>query len=366
MSGFSLRTLWRRRPEPTLTRDYVSDVLDRPTIFDEAWRKKSREKRDDLRSRIPAEWLLREELPDVNTTRDFTGEFVALTLDEREIEITEADVVGILEKTTTGEWSAREVTRAFCHRAAVAHQLVNCLLEIFFDAALKDAEAADEYFKTHGSPIGPLHGLPISLKDQFHVKGVDTSMGYLGWLGTFEGARGDRRHLTFESFLCEELRSLGAILYCKTSCPSTLMCPETVNNIVGYTRNPKNRLLAAGGSSGGEAALMALRGSAAGFGSDIGGSMRIPAAFNGVFGLKPSTGRLPFQGVAQPVSNRLSIPAVVGPMSTTAEGVEVLMRAVLGREPWLHDPLCVPMPWRDEVEEETVRKVKEGVKSDIE
>lgn len=123
MAGFNLRTLWQRANK-SYPSDYVSDVRDRPSAFDEGWQTTSRNKRDDLRSRIPEEWLLREELPDKNTTSDFTGEFVELTLDEREIEITESDVADILRQTTSGEWSAREVTRAFCHRAAVAHQLV--------------------------------------------------------------------------------------------------------------------------------------------------------------------------------------------------------------------------------------------------
>ncbi|KAI5292011.1 Acetamidase [Ascosphaera acerosa] len=345
MPGFSLNTLLRRaaRRKPT---SYVADVRDRGAITDQPWETACRNKREDLRARIREDWLLREELPDKATTRDFTGDFVRLTLSAREVEITETEVFEILQKTTAGEWTAREVAEAFCHRAAVAHQLVNCLHEIFFEAALRDADALDEYFKKHGRPIGPLHGLPISLKDQFHVKGVDTSMGYVGWLGTFEGQSDDPRHLTFESQLVTDLRALGAILYCKTACPPTLMCPETVNNIVGYVDNPRNRLLTAGGSSGGEGALMALRGSVAGFGSDIGGSVRIPAAFNGAYGLRPSTGRLPYAGVAQPQVGKLGLPSVVGPLATSAEGLQVLVEAALSRRPWLHDPAVVPLPWR--------------------
>lgn len=119
-------------------------------------------------------------------------------------------------------------------------------------------------------------------------------MGYVGWLGTFEGKKDDKRKGVFESEIVKELRSLGAILYCKTSVPHTLMSGETVNNIIGYTWNPKNRNLTSGGSSGGEGALIGLKGSPAGFGTDIGGSIRIPAAFNGLFGIRPSSGRLPY------------------------------------------------------------------------
>lgn len=98
-------------------------------------------------------------------------------------------------------------------------------------------------------------------------------MGYVGWIGTFEGKADDPRKGTHESEMVRELRNLGAILYCKTSVPHTLMSGETVNNIVGFTLNPKNRNLSAGGSSGGEGALIGLKGSPLGFGTDIGKSL---------------------------------------------------------------------------------------------
>lgn len=156
----------------------------------------------------------------------------------------------------------------------------------------------DAYYAEHNEPIGPLHGLPVSLKDQFHVQDVETTMGYVGWIETFEGRKGTGKERVFESEMVMELRRLGAVLYCKTSVPHTLMVGETWNNIVGYTSNPKNRHLAAGGSSGGEGALIGLKGSPVGMGTDIGGSIRIPAAFNGLYGIKPSSGRLPYEGMA--------------------------------------------------------------------
>lgn len=141
---------------------------------------------------------------------------------------------------------------------------------MFFDAALADAKALDAYYAEHKKTVGPLHGVPVSLKDQFHIKNVETTMGYVGWIDTFEGKKGDERQGKFESEMVRELRALGAILYCKTSVPHTLMSGETVNNIIGYTLNPKNRYLSCGGSSGGEGALIGLRGSPLGFGTDIG------------------------------------------------------------------------------------------------
>ena len=110
-----------------------------------------------------------------------TGPFIQNFLLKEEVDITETDAVGIVEKTSTGKWTAEEVATAFCHRASLAHQLTNCLHETFFDAAIEDAKKLDKYYAQHKAPIGPLHGLPVSLKDQFHVKGVETTMGYVGW-----------------------------------------------------------------------------------------------------------------------------------------------------------------------------------------
>ena len=235
--------------------------------------------------------------------------------------------------------------------------------ETFFDAALSDAKYLDDYLTKHGKTLGPLHGVPISLKDQFHVKGVDTSMGYVGWIGTFQGIKNDPRKGVYESEMVRELRALGAVLYCKTSVPHTLMTGETVNNIIEYTWNPKNRNLCSGGSSGGEGALIGLKGSPAGFGTDIGGSIRIPAAFNGLYSIRPSAGRLPYEGMANSMDGQNSILSVVGPLATTIGGVRLLVKAILSQSPWLHDPLVVDMPWRDEVEHETRELIKAAAAS---
>lgn len=91
----------------------------------------------------------------------------------------------------------------------------NCLHEIFFSDAIKAAGELDAYLANTGETSGPLHGLPVSLKDQFHVKDVETTMGYVSWVGTFEGEKGTGQEFNVESQLVEELKSLGAVLYCK-------------------------------------------------------------------------------------------------------------------------------------------------------
>lgn len=313
------------------------------------WKTIAKSKAESVHALIPEEWRI-ESIPPAQEQRDVTGAYIQQFLSKQEITITETDAVGIVEKTTTGAWSAVDVAQAFCHRAALAHQLVSCLHEIFFQDALAEAERLDKHFAKHHRPIGPLHGLPVSLKDQFHVKGVETHMGYTGWIGTFEGKKGTGKEKVFESEMVRELRDLGAILYCKTSVPQTLMCGETVNNIIGYTWNPKNRNLACGGSSGGEGALIGLRGSPGGFGTDIGGSIRIPAVFNGLYGIRPSTGRLPYEGMANSSDGQNSVLSVVGPLATTPGALKLLTQSILSTKPWLHDPLVHDIPWRPEAE----------------
>jgi amidase len=198
------------------------------------------------------------------------------------------------------------------------------------------------------------------LKDQFHVKDVETTMGYVGWIGTFQGKKGDPRTHVYESEMVRELRSLGAILYVKTSVPHTLMCGETVNNIIGYTMNPKNRYLSSGGSSGGEGALIGSKGSPVGFGTDIGGSIRIPAGFNGLFGIRPSAGRLPYEGMANSMDGQNTILSVVGPLATSIGALKLVIKGLLSTKPWNQDPLVLEMPWRPE-QEKLEKKLAFGV-----
>ncbi|EAW06572.1 putative general amidase GmdA [Aspergillus clavatus NRRL 1] len=323
------------------------------------WKAAAAAKRQAILDAIPAKWRIQEPIPSPSKLRDVTG-YIQQFLSPRELEITENDAADIAQQTTTGNWTAVEVAEAFCHRAALAHQLVHCLHEVFFDAAIEDAKRLDAYYAEYQKPVGPLHGLPVSLKDQFHVRGVETTMGYVGWIGKFQGNKGDPRRGIFESELVRELRKLGAVLYCKTSVPATLMTGETVNHIIKYTTNPKNRLLSCGGSSGGEGALIALKGSPGGFGTDIGGSVRIPAVFNGLYGMRPSAGRIPYEGAANSMDGQNTILSVIGPLASTARSLRLLFKGVLSQEPWFHDPLVAEIPWRDDIESATRALVEQS------
>ena len=141
---------------------------------------------------------------------------------------------------------------------------------------------------------------------------------------------------------------------------------ETSSNLYGETVNPFNRLLSPGGSSGGEGSLIGLRGSCLGIGSDIGrlimylfeefsnaetligGSIRSPAANNGLYGFRPTTRRIPRGGSAAPQIGSGYIEGVVGPLSTSLDGIKMFMNTVLTAKPWISDPTLVPIPWRIE------------------
>ncbi|CCG81827.1 putative General amidase GmdA [Taphrina deformans PYCC 5710] len=301
------------------------------------YEKKAALKREALADKIPIEWRIPASKlpgPEVLDVSEFPRTSGLLT--KEELEITETNLVPLAHKIASGAWTAKEVTTAFCHRAALAHQLVNCCVEIFFDQAIASAEKLDESFKASGKVVGPLHGVPVSLKDQFRVTGVETSMGYVAWLGKTEKK---------DSIFTDLLRKAGAVLYVKTNVPQTLMVGETVNNIFGRTLNPFNRELSCGGSSGGEGALLGLRGSVIGLGTDIGGSIRMPAAFNHLFGIRPSHGRLPYALMANSMEGQETVHSVVGPLGHSAEDISFFMKAVLAQEPWFYDPKVVELPW---------------------
>ncbi|KAL9023266.1 MAG: hypothetical protein Q9180_008305, partial [Flavoplaca navasiana] len=139
---------------------------------------------------------------------------------------------------------------------------------------------------------------------------------------------------------------------------------ETSSNLYGVTVNPYNTDLTSGGSSGGEGALIGLRGSCLGLGSDIGGSIRSPAAHNGLYGLRPTNLRLPKSGCFHSANGGSYIAGTLGPLSTDLEGIEIMMKVILASKPWIIDPTLVPIPWRDnscEAERSRRRRIKIGI-----
>ncbi|KAL0573367.1 hypothetical protein V5O48_008586 [Marasmius crinis-equi] len=308
------------------------------------WRTLASEKKAKQLASIPKEWLdrLATNIPP-STELDVTSyPRVCGLLDGRELDITESDVTSLLLKVASGEWTALEVTIAFCKRAVIAQQLTNCLTEIFFERAFASASALDEYFKRTGKVIGTLHGLPVSLKDQVKIKGFDSTIGYVSYINI----PAERN-----AVLADILESQGAVLFVKTNVPQTLMWPETHNNIFGRTLNPNNRSLTSGGSSGGEGALVALRGSPLGAALGLiseGKSVRIPSACCGTYGLRPSYGRVPYAGCANSLEGQDSVLSVLGPLSNSIDGLKLFIKAVVDSKPWIQDPLAICKRWSEE------------------
>ncbi|GKU21475.1 unnamed protein product [Fusarium langsethiae] len=314
-----------------------------------SWENRAAAKRAETLDKIRPEWGLSTiDLDRACRQRDVTGPFIEQFLDEGDISITSMTSTPILKALKERKLLAVQVATAFCKRAAIAHQINNCLHEVLFDQALERAKYLDDYFDKHNKPLGPLHGLPISLKDQFHVKGVDTTMGYVGWIGGNLGVSDPDKTHKVESQIVTELLSLGAVLYCKTSLPQTLLFGETKNNMIGETLNPNNQNLSCGGSSGGEAALMALGGSSVGVGTDIGGSLRIPTGFCGIYSIKPTSNRLSYRDAANTNPGQDTYRSSLGFMGTSIDALEIVFKSVLGTQPWLRDPAVLPIPFRQQ------------------
>lgn len=251
------------------------------------WQQVSAQKIASRDALLPKEWLLPQPPADsVLNVMDIPR--TCGILSAKEIEITETPATELIDKMIAKELTSVEVTTAFCKRATIGCQLTNCLSEVFFDKGLEMAAAIDaEYAKT-GKPAGLLHGLPISLKDNICIKGFDAPIGFVN---------SANKPSEVDSDIVNILRNAGAVFYCKTTVPTGMLMVETYSNLMGYSPNPYQRDCSGGGSSGGEGILLAMRGSPLGNGTDIGGSVRIPAALNGLYGLKPAAGRFPLRGM---------------------------------------------------------------------
>ncbi|KAJ5883247.1 uncharacterized protein N7473_010133 [Penicillium subrubescens] len=260
-------------------------------------------------------------------------------LTAKELEITEKyDVRGLVAAMTGGKLKAEEVIRGFSKRAAIAHQLTRCITEPLFDRALRQAKELDAHLQRTGRPVGPLHGLPVSVKDTFCVKGVDTSIGLAAL--AFKPARKN-------ADLVDLLESLGAVIIAKTNIPQTLGTLDSCNHLFGRTLNPLNRQWTAGGSTGGEGALLAMNGSMIGFGTDIGGSIRIPAMCQGLYGFKPSDGRVPYggqEGGQIEGKGRISLQPVAGPLARSVADISAVMAEIVPRAELFGED-CIPGYW---------------------
>ncbi|CCO32839.1 hypothetical protein BN14_06902 [Rhizoctonia solani AG-1 IB] len=235
------------------------------------WEASAARKREDRTNRLKpyARWSLGELAPPPSH-KNVTS-FVHARLTERERSFLASDVADLAQRLASQECTSLEVTTAFCKAAYAAQELTNCLTEVMFDLALTRAKELDAHISTTGQVVGPLHGVPVSIKEHISIKGEDTNVGFVAWAG--------KKIAEEDATIVRILRQAGAVIYVKTTNPQGLFVFETSSNIYGYTTNPHNRTLTSGGSSGGEGALVGSRASLLGVGTDLGGSIRYVGAY---------------------------------------------------------------------------------------
>jgi len=264
-------------------------------------------------------------------------------LTPRERKIVNQDACALAGKIANHTVTSLEVLTAFCKAAVASQDLTNSLTEIFFEEGFARAQELDQHLEGTGQVVGPLHGVPISIKDHILVKGQDTASGYASWAFKTVADR--------DAAVVRILRQAGAILYVKTANPQTLLSLETNNNIYGRTVNPYNRKLSPGGSSGGEGALIAARGSPLGVGTDIGGSIRTPAAWSGLYGFKGSVARMPHTGLLGSHDGMDNIVGCVGPLATSARDLNLFCSVMLQYEAWYVEHQNLYVEWRSALAE---------------
>jgi amidase len=232
--------------------------------------------------------------------------------------------------------SSEEVVKAHLDRIDEVNPKLNAVVQIVRDRAVAEARAADAGL-ARGELKGPLHGVPITVKDCLDTAGVITTAGTSG-----RASHIPERDAT----VVARLRSAGAILVGKTNLPELCMAPTTNNAVYGRTNNPYDLERTPGGSSGGEAAIVAAGGSPLGIGTDIYGSIRLPSHCCGVAGIKPTSGRVPRTGdiLASKVGAKDAW-AQVGPIARAVEDLILVLPIISGVD-W-KDPGITPMPLED-------------------
>jgi Asp-tRNA(Asn)/Glu-tRNA(Gln) amidotransferase A subunit family amidase len=236
-----------------------------------------------------------------------------------------------LELLRMGRVSIVELAEAHIRQIERLNPVINAIVDFDAERVRAQARALDGT----KSARGPLHGLPVTIKSSISVA------GYLCEIGSLI-QRGDKPKKDAE--VVARLRAAGALILGTTNCPEFLMAYETDNLLHGRTNNPWDLERSPGGSSGGESAAIAACMSAAGLGSDSGGSVRLPAHFTGICSLKPTPGRVPGRGHLPPCVGPFSILGAIGPLARTMEDVTLLFETLSGQDTL--DPASAPVPLR--------------------
>jgi Asp-tRNA(Asn)/Glu-tRNA(Gln) amidotransferase A subunit family amidase len=238
------------------------------------------------------------------------------------------------EQIEKKQLSSLELVDAHLARIEKLNPRLNAFVQIDSDGARRQARHADAAAHA-GLRLGPLHGVPLSIKSSIEVSGLRNEAGTRLRTGVVSAK---------DAPLVSRLRNAGAVILGATNTPELLMAWETDNLLYGRTSNPWDLTRTSGGSSGGEAAAIASGCSAGGVGSDGGGSIRVPAHFCGICGLKPTPGRIPSTGHFPTSVGPFALLGVVGPMARTVADLKLLFEAIQGPDDG--DPCAAPVPVR--------------------
>ncbi|XP_070259405.1 fatty-acid amide hydrolase 1-like [Myotis yumanensis] len=245
-------------------------------------------------------------------------------------------LVELAQKLQAEELSLESVLCSYLEEALKVHQEVNCLTD-FLEECEEQLQALKKLKK---SERGLLYGVPMSLKDPYDCMGHDSTCGLAQFL---------EKPAAKDGVLVKVLKAQGAIPFVKTNIPQSMLSFDCSNPIYGQTRNPLNLKKTPGGSSGGEGALLSKGGSILGMGTDVGGSIRIPSSFCGVFGLRTSRNRLSYTGIASAVKGKKSVASVAGPLARDVDSLVLCLRALLSEDMHKLDPTVPFMPFREEI-----------------
>lgn len=256
--------------------------------------------------------------------------------------LTASAMRGAMER---GALSSAELVEAHLSRISRHDGAIKAFTRVFAETARADARRLDDE-RRGGVVRGPLHGVPVSVKECFDLEGLATTAGIPN--------RGGHR-ATRDAAMITLLREAGAVILGRTNLSQTMLFSESRNPIFGQTANPFSLAHSPGGSSGGEAAAVASGMSPLGLGTDIGGSIRSPAAVTGVFGIKPTLDRLPTTGQYGVLKGQEGIRSVPGPLARSTEDLWLFLSALDPARMSALDPRVPPLPWVDPVGVEVPR-----------
>lgn len=262
-------------------------------------------------------------------------------------ELTFLSAVSMAEQIRQRKISPVELVDAHLARIANLNPRLNAFVQVDAVRARRDAQRL-ESAAIRGEFKGPLHGVPISIKSSLDVAGLHCESGTKLRAGHVASK---------DAVLVSRLKAAGAIVLGVTNTPELLMAWETDNLLYGRTNNPWDLARTPGGSSGGEAAAIASGCSAGGVGSDGGGSIRVPAHFSGICGLKPTPGRVPSTGHFPVSAGPFALLGVVGPMARTVPDLQTLFEVMAGPDDG--DPSSAPVPLR-KIQREDLKQIRIG------